>query len=174
MTWLDGGNAQNIRIGVGFQPGDPPVDTIQEIKVPGLACFAAFVFLEVFGATVAGSAVPPSKLWIAFQIRLTVALRSLNFFTGVRPGMPFQTSTSLLAVHLAARSDSSCWLAKISPSKSDCWLSRAVMLFSASIRNVVICFSFVPPVAVMTSITLVGKESNSILRPGGKILTHGD
>jgi len=33
MTWLDGGNAQNIRIGVGFQPGDPPVDTIQEIKV---------------------------------------------------------------------------------------------------------------------------------------------
>ena len=33
MTWMDGGNAQNIRIGVGIQAGDPPVDTIQEIKV---------------------------------------------------------------------------------------------------------------------------------------------
>src|SRR6202040_3121326 len=88
------------------------------------------------GAVVAASVAPPSRLWIAFQIRATADFRSVNFLTGVRPGMPFQTSISRLAGHLAARSASSCWLANISPSKSDCWLPRAVMLFSASITNV--------------------------------------
>src|ERR1700681_668814 len=89
-------------------------------------------------AVVAASVAPPSRLWIAFQIRLTADLRSVNFLTGVRPGIPFQTSISRLAGHLAARSASSFWLANISPSKSACWLPRAVMQFSASILNVAI------------------------------------
>src|SRR5437879_1785728 len=71
-------------------------------------------------------------------MRATADLRSVNFLTGVRPGMPFQTSISRLAGHLAARSASSFWLANISPSKSACWLPRSVMLFSASILNVAI------------------------------------
>jgi len=33
MVWIDGGTGQNIRIGVGSQSVDPPIDTIQEIKV---------------------------------------------------------------------------------------------------------------------------------------------
>src|SRR5713101_1196318 len=78
-------------------------------------------------AVVAWSVAPPSRLWIAFQIRLTADFRSVNFLTGARPGIPFQTSISRLAGHLAARSASSCWLANISPSKSACWLPRALM-----------------------------------------------
>src|SRR6266849_6245246 len=58
-------------------------------------------------AVVASSVEPPSRLWIAFQIRLTADFRSVNFLTGVRPGIPFQTSISRLAGHLAARSASS-------------------------------------------------------------------
>src|SRR5215471_3439015 len=33
MVWIDGGTGQNIRIGVGSQSLDPPVDTVREIKV---------------------------------------------------------------------------------------------------------------------------------------------
>src|SRR6266851_3507071 len=51
---------------------------------------AALALLACFGAVVAVSAgLPPSRLWIAFQIRLTAAFRFVNFLTGVRPGMPF-------------------------------------------------------------------------------------
>src|SRR5438132_1680047 len=41
---------------------------------------AALALLALFGAVVAGSAgLPPSRLWIAFQIRLTADFRSVNF-----------------------------------------------------------------------------------------------
>src|SRR5213596_2250913 len=64
---------------------------------PGLAFLPAFppalTLLARFGASVAVSAaLPPSRLWIAFQIRATADFRSVNFFTRVRPGIPFQTS----------------------------------------------------------------------------------
>jgi hypothetical protein len=111
--------------------------------------FAVFAFLGCFAGTLAllarsgavaaaPDALPPSSLWIAFQMRATADFRSVNFLTGVRPGMPFQTSISRLAGHLAARSANSCWLANISPSKFACRLSRAVMPFSASMLNVAI------------------------------------
>jgi hypothetical protein len=107
-----------------------------------LASFAAaFGFLVGLGAAAIGAVsaeFPPSRLWIAFQIRLTADFRFVNFLTGVRPGIPFQTSISRLAGQLATRLASSCWLANISPSKSACWLPSAVMLFSASIVYVVI------------------------------------
>jgi hypothetical protein len=59
-----------------------------------LGCFAAaFALLARFGAVVAASvAPPPSRLWIAFQMRAIADFRSVNFLTGMRPGMPFQTS----------------------------------------------------------------------------------
>ena len=125
---------------------------LARFPLAALAFAAVFAFLPFFppafgllarsGAVVAASVAPPSRLWIAFQIRATADLRSVNFLTGVRPGMPFQTSISRLAGQVAARSASSFWLANISPSKSACWLPRAVMLFSASIRECChFCFS---------------------------------
>src|SRR5437899_11721568 len=69
---------------------------------------AALALLALFGAVVAVSAaLPPSRLWMAFQIRLTADLRSVNFLTGVRPGIPFQTSTSRSVGHSATRLASS-------------------------------------------------------------------
>src|SRR6266516_4131685 len=107
---------------------------------------------------------------MAFQIRRTADLRSVNFLTGVRPGMPFQTSTSRSAGHLVARSASSCWLANISPSKSACWLlPSAVMLFSASIKYVVISFFLGRRVGGDTFITPLGGTSKSILRASERI-----
>src|SRR5437667_8893934 len=100
---------------------------------------AALALLAHFGAVVAASAgVPPSRLWIAFQIRLTADFRSVNFFTGVWPGMPFQTSTSRSVGHSATRLTSSCWLLKLSPSPASCLVACAVMLFSVSIVYVFI------------------------------------
>jgi hypothetical protein len=49
-----------------------------------LAFAAFFADLACFGAAVAG--LPPPRLWIAFQIRLTASFRFVNFLTGVRPG----------------------------------------------------------------------------------------
>src|ERR1700730_1773330 len=98
-----------------------------------------------------------------FPDQATADFRSVNFLTGVRPGIPFQTSISRLAGHLAARSASSFWLANISPSKSACWLRRAVMLFSASIVNVVILL-LLTAAAVMAFITPKPGTSKSILR----------
>ena len=87
-----------------------------------LLCFAAFAFLDGFGAVVAASVAPPSRLWIAFQIRVAPDLRSVNFFTGVRPGMPFQTSSSLLAGQSATRLANSCWRLNVSASLfTACW-----------------------------------------------------
>src|SRR5439155_901167 len=63
---------------------------------------------------------------------------SVNFLTGVRPGMPFQTSISRSAGHSATRLDSSCLLLKLSPSPASCLVACAVMLFSVSIVYVVI------------------------------------
>src|SRR5256885_217364 len=49
---------------------------------------AALALLALFGAVVAVSAgLPPSRLWIAFQIRLTADFWFANFLTGVTPGM---------------------------------------------------------------------------------------
>jgi len=107
-----------------------------------LACFAAcLAFVARFETAVAdalvgsdvSAALPPSRLWIAFQIRATADFRFVNFLTGVRPGIPFQTSISRLASQVAARSASSSWLPKASPSPASCWLPCAVMLFSLSI-----------------------------------------
>jgi hypothetical protein len=73
-----------------------------------LPCFPrAFGLLAHFGAVVAASVALPSRLWIAFQMRATADLRLVDFLTGVRPGMPFQTSISRLAGQVAARSASS-------------------------------------------------------------------
>src|SRR5262245_46034290 len=100
---------------------------------------AALALLAPFVAVVAVSAgLPPSRLWIAFQIRLTADFWFANFLTGVTPGMPFQTSISRSAGHSATRLPSSCWLLKLSPSPASCLLANAVMLFSASIVNVFI------------------------------------
>src|SRR5439155_11243617 len=98
---------------------------------------AALALLARFGAAVAASA-PPSRLWIAFQIRLTADFRSVNFLTGVRPGIPFQTSTSRSVCHSATRLASSSWLLKPSPSPASCLVGNAVMLFSVSIVYVFI------------------------------------
>src|SRR5437667_661206 len=109
----------------------------------GLAFFpffaAALAWLAPFGAAVAVSAgLPPSRLWMAFQILLTADLRSVNFLTGVRPGMPFQTSISRSAGHSATRLANSCWVLKLSPSPASCLVGNAVMLFSVSIVYVFI------------------------------------
>jgi hypothetical protein len=43
----------------------------------------AFALLARSGAVVTGSlAPPPSRLWIAFQMRATADFRSVNFLTG--------------------------------------------------------------------------------------------
>src|SRR3989441_7402677 len=135
-----------------------------------LPCFAAaLALLARFGAVVAASAgLPPSRLWIAFQIRLTADFRSVNFLTGVRPGIPFQTSTSRSAGHSATRLASSCWLLKLSPSPASGLVACAVMLFSVSIVYVFISLFPWPRVAVTTFITPVGKRSKSIVRASGK------
>jgi len=87
----------------------------------------------------------------------------VNFFTGKRPGMPFQTSMSRLADHSATRLASSCWLLKLSPSPASCLLVCAVMVFSVSIVYVVNLLFPYAAVAVMTFITLPCGTSKSIL-----------
>src|SRR2546426_6877984 len=137
-----------------------------------LPCFAAaLALLARFGAVVAASAgLPPSRLWIAFQIRLTADFRSANFLTGVRPGIPFQTSTSRSVCHSATRLASSCWLLKLSPSPASGLVACAVMLFSASIVYVFIfAFLCAAGLAVTTFITPVGGRSKSILRASERI-----
>src|SRR2546430_12079776 len=100
---------------------------------------AALALLARFGAVVAVSAgLPPSRLWITFQIRLTADFWFANFLTGVTPGMPFQISTNRSAGHSATRLASSGWVLKLSPSPASCLLVNAVMLFSASIVYVFI------------------------------------
>src|SRR2546425_1074276 len=132
---------------------------------------AALAFFAPFRAVVAPSAVvPPSKLWIAFQIRLTADLRSLNFLTGARPGMPFQTSISRSVGHSATRLANSCWVLKLSPSPASCLVACAVMLFSVSIVYVFIfAFLCAAGLAVTTFITPVGGRSKSILRTAERI-----
>ena len=136
-----------------------------------LPCFAAaLALLARFGAVVTASAgLPPSRLWIAFQIRLTADFRSVNFLTGVRPGIPFQTSTSRSVGHSATRPASSCWLPKLSPSPASGLVACAVMLFSVSIVYVFISLFPWPRVAVTTFITPVGGTSKSILRAAERI-----
>src|SRR6266576_1949839 len=79
---------------------------------------------------------------MAFQIRVTATCRLVNRSTGSTPGRPFQISTSRAAGHFSANAASSCRLLKVSVSPA---LSvtcspevKAVILFSASIWNVVI------------------------------------
>src|SRR3989454_4856341 len=105
-----------------------------------LPCFAAaLALLARFGAAVAVSAgLPPSRLWMPFQILRTADFRSVNFFTGASPGMPFRTSVSRSAGHSATKLANSCWLLKLSPSPASCLLANAVMLFSVSIVYVFI------------------------------------
>src|SRR5450432_774258 len=135
-----------------------------------LACFAAcLAFLARFGTAVAdalvgsdvSAALPPSGLWIAFQIRATADFRFVNFLTGVRPGIPFQTSISRLASQVAARSASSSWLAKASPSPASCSLPCAVMLFSWSIVYVFI-FAFLCAACCGHGIHHSGRRSKQV------------
>src|ERR1035438_6076156 len=83
--------------------------------------------------------------WIAAQMRVVAALRSVNFLTGLRslkggtPAKLFQTSTRRLIGHSAAILLSSFWLAKAA--RLSCAAGAAawaVMLLSVSIVNVVI------------------------------------
>src|SRR5437867_38129 len=166
------------RAAAGLLPALPrfPLAALASLAfAAGLAFFpffaAALALLAPFGAFVAVSAgLPPSRLWIAFQIRLTADFRSVNFFTGASPGMPFQTSISRSAGHSATRLANSCWLLKLSPSPASCLVANAVMLFSVSIVYVFICaFLCAAGLAVTTFITPVGGRSKSILRASERI-----
>src|SRR5881628_801088 len=165
------------RAAAGLLPALPrfPLDALAGFAFAAalafLPCFApALALLARFGAVVAASAgLPPSRLWIAFQIRLTADFRSVNFLTGVRPGIPFQTSTSRSAGHSATRLASSCWLLKLSPSPASCFVACAVMLFSVSIVYVFISLFPWPRLAVTTFITPGGKRSKSILGAAERI-----
>src|SRR6266702_3525714 len=81
---------------------------------------------------------------MAFQIRVTATWRLVNRCTGSTPGKLFQMATSFAAGHFPAACANSCWFVNISVSpslSSICSEANAVMLFSASIRNVVITSS---------------------------------
>src|ERR1017187_8412703 len=84
------------------------------------------------------------KIWMAAQIRVVAALRSVNFLTGFslsKPEVPaklFQVSTRRLMGHSAVTLLSSFWLAKAA--RLSCAAGAAawaVMLLSVSIVNVV-------------------------------------
>src|ERR1019366_2116794 len=111
------------------------------------------------------AATPPSRLWIAFQIRRMAVLRLVNFFTGTQPGMLFQISTRRLAGQLAVSSCSSASPRKVSPlaASASFLLAKAVMLFSRSILNDFISGSF-DRLAVMAFITPIEPESKWILK----------
>jgi hypothetical protein len=89
------------------------------------------------------AATPPSRLWIAFQIRRTAVLRLVNFLTGTKPGMLFQISTRRLAGHPAVSSFSSVSLRKVSlfVDSASFLLVKAVMLLSRSILNYFIFYA---------------------------------
>src|SRR5205823_4355972 len=92
---------------LAFLPGFPLAPLAGFAFAPALAFLPFFApvlaLLVRFGAVVAVSAaLPPSRLWIAFQIRLTADFWFANFLTGVTPGMPFQISTSRSAGHSAS------------------------------------------------------------------------
>ena len=125
---------------------EPPLARFPLLTVAVLvfeARFAPFgdlsAFLAAFGAALVASVLlSPFRLWIAYQIRLTADFRSVNFFTGVRPGMLFQTSISRPVGQFAANPASSCWLLNLSPSPASCSVPHAVMLFSLSMLNVIL------------------------------------
>src|SRR6266567_4726791 len=107
------------------------------LGLPTLLCGCLGLVGALRGVAVSAG-LPPSRLWIAFQILLTANFWFANFLTGVRPGMPFQTSISRSAGHSATRLASSCWLLKLSPSPASCLVACAVMLFSLSLVYVFI------------------------------------
>ena len=55
MVWIDGGTGQNIRIGVGQQNVDPPVEAVQEIRIIVNSCPAEF------GGSAGGVAIETTK-----------------------------------------------------------------------------------------------------------------
>src|ERR1017187_2041215 len=101
--------------------------------------------------TVAPTVVPPfwvtgsPSTWMRAHTRLMAVLRSVNFLTGVTPGRRFQMARSLSAGHWAARSASSCWLAKESngvvvTAAASSGVANTLMLFSLSMVKIVIFF----------------------------------
>jgi uncharacterized RDD family membrane protein YckC len=108
-----------------------------------------FFDLASVGATVAACGAPfGDKRWIACQIRLTAALRLVNFLTGFRssngatPAKLFQASTSRDAGHSAVSLASSFALENDCDSLAPFWSpASAVMLLSESIVNVDMMFS---------------------------------
>src|ERR1017187_1311721 len=108
-------------------------------RAPRLALRSAFGFSGCFAFGFSGSPRP----WMRFQTRLIAVLWSLNFLTGVTPGRLFQIATSLSAGQALASSASSFWLAKESKgvvvaAAASSGVPCAVMLFSASIVNVIL------------------------------------
>ena len=105
--------------------------------------------LAFFGATGAacGAGVGVSA-WMAFQIRETAVLRSVNFLTGLRlskgttPAKAFQTSGKRASGQSAESLANSFSVAKWSwPSGTCSAAAKAVMLLSGAIVNVVMVFS---------------------------------
>src|SRR5260370_30036758 len=89
------------------------------------------------------------RLWMTFQIRLTAALREVNFLTGVTPARLFQISIERAAGHETASLPRSSWELKYSASSMREALAslieaKAVMLFSGSMVKVVIATPFTP------------------------------
>src|ERR1022692_3550636 len=80
----------------------------QEVSVPPAADLLAGAPAVVPPFWVTGAPSPCMRA----HTRLMAVLRSVNFFTGVTPGRLFPKARSLSPDHWAARSASSCWLAK--------------------------------------------------------------
>jgi hypothetical protein len=91
-----------------------------------------------------------AKLWMRSQMRLEAALLVLKLVTGATPAMQFQIAIGRPAGQPAASFVSSCWLLKLSNGLVDPAAAassaepNAVIVFSLSIVNVVMIFSFSP------------------------------
>ena len=106
---------------------------------------ARLVALAFFGATGAASGAGAGvSAWMAFQIRVTAVLRSVNFLTGFRspkgttPAKVFQTSGKRVRGQSAESLANSFSVAKRSWPSGTCSAAvKAVMLLSVAMANVV-------------------------------------
>jgi hypothetical protein len=87
MVWIDGGTGQNIRIGIGYQPVDPPVDVIQEIKL------LANNYAAEYGASAGGVVIETTKSGTndlhgsAYEYLRNDAMDAPGFFAPVQNGV---------------------------------------------------------------------------------------
>src|SRR5580704_16191433 len=130
-----------------------------------LAFFVDFAPLAPFLGLPSGLLSWPSEARgrIAFQMRVTAFFRSASFLTSVLPGMLFQISTNRLmgqpADNLAsAVSESNCARSGLH-SVASIAFGYAVMLFSASIVNVLIGFSLTALRSSHSSLRFAGNAS---------------